>query len=518
MDGKRRSEFRLINRGEAIGIALAGGVALFLFDRFDAFERLVSFVHSHEEIQLDEILFTLSLGGVAALFIAIRRSIELQREIAAKIAAEQRALQLARHDPLTGLPNRRVLDEDIRRIAAESAVSTGEFAVFLIDLDRFKPVNDLHGHDMGDELLIAVASRLRRIIGTIGNVYRLGGDEFVCVVSYEAGSDVVARHAHQIVRALSEPFSVDDRRIGASVGVARRPLDGETPQQLLRCADVAMYEAKRAGRDKYRVFHAEMDERFQFRSELEGRLRSALSAGEIVPYFQPIIDLGRNRIAGFEALARWIHPSRGVIGPDDFIEIAEDLGLIDDLSDRVLRTSATIARDWPAPVALSINISPVQLQTPGLAARILSVLAETGLKPGRLIVEVTENAIIADTEEAAKVIKELQAAGVRTALDDFGKGYSSLSHLRELRFNHLKIDQSFVHTLPSAESQKIVAAVASLGRALGMGVVAEGVETQDTAQVLQDLGCTQAQGYLFGRPMPAKDTISFVMAGSFDTH
>jgi EAL domain-containing protein (putative c-di-GMP-specific phosphodiesterase class I) len=264
-----------------------------------------------------------------------------------------------------------------------------------------------------------------------------------------------------------------------------------------------MYEAKSAGRGKYRFFQTEMDQRFQRRTELEGKIRMALASGEIVPYFQPIFDLARSRIVGFEALARWIHPTCGIVEPMEFIPIVEDLGLSDSLTERILRTACLASRDWPAHLTLSVNVSPAQLEDGRLPSRIAAILTEAGFSPDRLIVEVTESAIITDTHKAAEVFAALQNLGIRTALDDFGKGYSSLSHLRQLHFDHLKIDSSFVRSMPSAESREIVSAVAGLGKALGMHVIAEGVETCEIAEALRELGCEQAQGYLFGRPAPA---------------
>ena len=335
-----------------------------------------------------------------------------------------------------------------------------------------------------------------------------GSLEFVVAIEHAATDEHPARLASRIIRELSAPYRVDERKIviGATIGIARAPVNSCDAEELLRAADVAMYEAKRAGKGQHRFFHAEMDARLRDRAALENDLRGAIEQGEIVPYFQPVMSLAEERVIGFEALARWEHPTRGLIVPDDFIPIAEDLGLIDALSDGILRAGCLAAREWEPDTTLAINIAPMQLRDPWLSARLLGILAETGFSPRRLIVEVTENAVIDDLPLANEVFESLQTAGIRIALDDFGKGYSSLSHLRQLHFNHLKIDSSFVRSMDSAESRKIVQAVAGLGRALGMPVTAEGVENAATADMLRELGCEQAQGYLFGRPTPAATT------------
>lgn len=503
----RNITWRLVRRGEALGIGICATIVLTVFHQSNAFDRMAAFLAKHEAWQLDELFFTLCIGGVAALFIALRRAFDMRREIIAREAAEARYTQLARHDPLTGLPNRRVLEEELRTTLLERGRAGAECAVLFIDLDHFKPVNDVHGHEFGDALLIEVSDRFRQLGAPCALTYRLGGDEFVCVISYEPGSETPNRIAGQIIRSLTEPFQIRGRKIeiGATVGVSRCPADGEEVEELIRSADVAMYEAKRAAPGTYRFFHAEMDERLRERAALEGEIRVALSAGDIIPYFQPVIDLDSGRVAGFEALARWIHPTRGIIPPDHFIPILEDLGLIDALCQRILYEGCLVAQQWPPHTTLSINISPQQLSDPWLSPRLLSVLSKTGFAPSRLIVEVTENAIIGDIDLAADVFASLQNAGIRIALDDFGKGYSSLAHLRQLRFNHLQIDSSFVRSMESLESQKIVSAVVGLGKALGMSVTAEGVESVAIADALRALGCEQAQGFLFGRPMPASE-------------
>lgn len=499
---------RLLRRTEAWAIGLIGIAVAAISVHFDSFGAFTSLAAAHPDWPVAELGSLVFYGGLAAMVVAFRRAADLRREIGKREDAERQANLLARHDSLTGLPNRRLLSDELSRAIEESHNSANECAVFLVDLDQFKPVNDLHGHEAGDCVLVEVAERLKSVCESGTTIARLGGDEFVCVMSYPAGAEVPARVAAQIISSLCRPVSVGETRveIGATIGIARCPQDSTDADGLLRAADVAMYEAKRAGRGRYHFFHAQMDTRLRERAVIEADLRAAISEGQIAAYFQPVMSLADGQVTGFEALARWNHPTRGMLPPDLFIPIAEDLGLIGELSYAILRSGCIAARDWPPHTTLSINISPVQLKDPWLSARLLSILTEFGFPPARLIIEVTENAIIEDMELVSEVFTSLQNAGIRIALDDFGKGYSSLNHLRQLRFDHLKIDSSFVLSMDASESRKIVSAIASLGKALGMPVTAEGVETEASADVLRKLGCEQAQGYWFGQPVTASET------------
>jgi diguanylate cyclase (GGDEF)-like protein len=508
---------KLLKRSEAVIFGIIGIGSTLLSILFDSFGRVTTYSGEHPGLHIDVFASMLFYVCVASLIIAFRRAADFAREIVKREDAEQLANLLARHDPLTGLPNRRRLSEELNGAIEGVENSANACAVFVIDLDQFKPVNDLHGHKVGDALLVQVAHRLRTVGDDRTTIARIGGDEFVCVMTYPAGADDPARTAGQFIRALGEPFIIDEARIeiGATIGIARCPQDGATADRLLRAADVAMYEAKRAGRGGYRFFHAEMDARLRERTVIEADLRAAIEGGEIEAYFQPVISLTTSAITGFEALARWNHPTRGLLPPDLFIPIAEDLGLIDELSYGILRSGCIASRDWPAHTSLAINISPVQLKDPWLSARLLAIVTEHGFAPSRLIVEVTENAIIEDIPAVASVFSSLQNAGIRVALDDFGKGYSSLTHLRQLRFDHLKIDSSFVLSMDASESRKIVSAIAGLGKALGMPVTAEGVETEASAETLRSLGCEHAQGYIFGHPLTATDTAKLFLAPDF---
>lgn len=505
---------KLMKRSEALIFGVIGVGSTLISLLFDSFGQVARFSARYPKLHIEVFASMVFFVCVAALIIAFRRAADFAREIVKREDAEQRANLLARHDPLTGLPNRRRMGEELDSAIEAVENSASECAVFVIDLDQFKPVNDLHGHKVGDAVLVEVANRLRSASDDKTTFARLGGDEFVCITSYPAGADDPARVAGQFLRVLGEPFLVGETRIeiGATIGIARCPQDGASADKLLRAADVAMYEAKRAGRGRYHFFHAEMDARLRERAIIEADLRAAIENGDVEAYFQPVMSLSDSTITGFEALARWNHPTRGLLAPELFIPIAEDLGLIDKLSYGILRSGCIASRDWPPHTTLAINISPMQLKDPWLSARLLAILTEHGFSPSRLIVEVTENAIIEDIPLVANVFSSLQNAGIRIALDDFGKGYSSLNHLRQLRFDHLKIDSSFVLSMDASESRKIVSAIAGLGKALGMPVTAEGVENEASAQTLRSLGCEQAQGYLFGRPVTASETAKLFLA------
>lgn len=502
----------MVKRAELIAIVLGAAALATLCISYNGFEAFESFVEAHDAWQLDELFIVFIFSGIAAFILLFRRARDLRLEIQRREASELAATRLARHDPLTGLPNRRVLAEELEAAILSVQDCASECAVFLVDLDHFKPVNDVHGHVAGDAVLIEVAARITAVVGEAGTVARMGGDEFACVVFCGVNSDLPSRMAGQILRALQEPMRVQGVlvQLSATIGIARAPHDGLTAGSLLHGADLAMYKGKREGRGVYHFFDEEMDIQLRARASLEADLRLAVSAGEITPHFQPVMDLSDDSILGFEALARWTHPTRGLIPPDTFIPVAEDLGIIDEITYAMLRASCAAASAWPAKLWLSVNISPIQLKDPWLAARLLAILTETGFAPGRLIVEVTENAVIDDMLKAREIFSSLQSAGVRIALDDFGKGYSSLYHLRQLRFDQLKIDGSFVHTMGSPESAKIVSAVAGLGKSLGMPVTAEGVETSEEADALRALGCEHGQGFLFGRPLNAAGTMALL--------
>ena len=441
-------------------------------------------------------------------------------DVTNRVRAEARAVHLAHHDPLTGLANRRRLADELDLALARVRQDGGSVALLLVDLDRFKPVNDLHGHAAGDALLCEVALRLRAEIRDTDVVARIGGDEFALAAQYpsrdpapsggrEAGKDGAADAANlarRVVAALERPFALQDgalvAQVGCSVGVVLGSPEESDVEMLLRQADLAMYRAKAEGRGRFRFFEPEMDARVRERAALEEDLRIAVARDELVPHFQPVVRLGTGCMAGFEMLARWRHPAQGMVPPSEFIRVAEDSGLIGPLTRNLLRRACLAAAGWPQALSLAVNVSPVQLRDRALPDLVRAVLAETGLAPYRLELELTETALVADFDLARDVVGALRASGVRVALDDFGTGYSSLKHLQALPLDKLKIDAGFVRAMATdPDSRKIVAAVIGLGHSMGMLTVAEGIEDIDAADALRSLGCDLGQGYLFGQPM-----------------
>ena len=429
--------------------------------------------------------------------------------------AEQHAHRLAYHDPLTGLPNRRALEEGLHAVLADETCEP-RGSLLIVDLDRFKAINDVHGHAAGDHLLRKAARRLSICVGAGGETYRLGGDEFAIVLrdgDREFSCDV----AQKIVGTMAEPFQMEElvHHIGASVGIALFPHDGQARETLMRRADVALYKAKQLGRSQYRAFEPAMDAEIRRRLVLEGELREDLAEARFVPHYQPIVDLASGRITGFELLARWARADGADVGPDQFIPIAEECGLTTQLMLTLLEKACVDARVWDPRLTLAINISPAQLKEPGLSERLLDVLRRLEFPPQRLEVEITEDALIVDEISARSTIEALKRCGIRVALDDFGTGYSSIQHLRMIRIDKIKIDRSFVQAMArDAEAMRIIRAIIGLASSLGLPVTAEGIEDLQAAAFLQSLGCNHGQGYLFGRPMP-KQEVDLLLSSAF---
>ena len=492
----------------AAAIFAATAIAAFLLSSyFDLFEKFSALSHKNEAWQLDELMSVLVISTLAGFAFSIRRSRELRTELRRRLEAEARIVRLAMHDPLTGLVNRRKMHDVLA--AALLARKTGDevTGLLLIDLDRFKPINDTHGHAVGDQLLKAVADRLQAIVREGEVVARLGGDEFALVLPRLAKAEAAGRPARRLIRALTAPFEIGDLvlRIGASIGVATSSDTTIDPAAFIHHADIALYRAKREGRGGVRFFEAHMDREVRDRARLELEFRQALADGAITPYFQPLVELSTGKIKGYELLARWLHPTDGVIMPDLFIPMAEDTGLIGEMCLQILREGCRAARSWPGRPILALNIAPTQLRDAQLPDKLLAILAETGFEPDRLEVEITENALVEDFQAAKTLLLSLKARGVRIALDDFGTGYSSLNHLRQLPFDKLKIDRSFVMAMQeSEESRKIVDAIVSLSHSLGLEIVAEGIEDSAAAEHLSRLGCEFGQGFLYGRPAPGQ--------------
>ncbi|HMM88709.1 EAL domain-containing protein [Bradyrhizobium sp.] len=423
-------------------------------------------------------------------------------------AAQEQISHMARHDALTNLPNRTLFREQLEK-ALRLARRSDQLAVFCLDLDHFKDINDSLGHPVGDALLKEVARRLGECITENDTVARLGGDEFAIVqFCSDCEPSAVAALASHVVEKVSAPYEVGGHQlvIGVSIGISLAPEDGKNPDELLKKADLALYRAKEDGRGTYRFFETGMDARAQARRLMELDLRAALQRDELEVYYQPIRDVAKDVVVGFEALARWNHSLRGMISPANFIPLAEETGLIVPIGEWVLRQACMDAAGWSQNVGVAVNLSPVQFKNPDLVATVKQALKDSGLPAHRLELEITESVLLQNSEATLSVLHELRAFGVRISLDDFGTGYSSLSYLRSFPFDKIKIDRSFVTELATREdSMAIVRAVTGLGKSLGIVTTAEGVETDAQFDLLRQEGCTQAQGYLFSPPRPAAE-------------
>jgi diguanylate cyclase (GGDEF)-like protein len=427
--------------------------------------------------------------------------------------SEQQVAHLAHHDPLTDLPNRTLLRE--RLVHELKRVKRGEsIAVLALDLDYFKTINDTLGHPIGDELLKLVADRLRSSTRDPDTVARLGGDEFAIIMTQLHKPLDATILARRIRESVSRPFHVDGHQIvtDISIGISVAPEDGTEPDVLLKNADMALYGAKEDGRGTWRFFEAEMDTKMRARRDLEMSLRSALANGEFKLHYQPLVTIGNNEVAAFEALIRWNRSENQMVSPADFIPIAEETGLIIPIGEWVLRSACMEAAKWPPHIKVAVNISPAQLSNRNIVATVSSALAAAQLLPERLQLEVTETVLLQDTFSTLSRLHQLHELGVQIALDDFGTGYSSLSYLRSFPFDKIKIDRSFIKDLGTGEEPfAIVNAVAGLAKGLKIASTAEGVETTRQLEILQGIGCTEIQGYLFSRPLPAEDVSRFLV-------
>jgi diguanylate cyclase (GGDEF)-like protein/PAS domain S-box-containing protein len=430
-------------------------------------------------------------------------------DITERRKAEARIAHMAHHDGLTNLANRERFQERLQQALEQTQPGDNKrVAVLCVDLDLFKNVNDSFGHPMGDRLLKMVADRLRLEVRGNHLAARLGGDEFAIVLAADVSPNEASDFAARVIKTLSAPYDIDGIEVvvGASIGIALSPGDGDTSEELMRNADMALYRAKSDGGGVHRFFEREMDRQAQKRRDMELDLRRAFANGEFELHYQPLVDLAADRISGFESLLRWRHPEKGMISPADFIPVAEDIGLITSLGEWVLREACNEAVKWPADVKVAVNLSPVQFRSRNLVQIVISALAHSGLSPLRLELEITESLFLAETEANLAILHQLRELGVSISMDDFGTGYSSLSYLRSFPFDKIKIDRSFVKDIADRpDCVAIVRAISGLGRSLNITTTAEGVETIDQLDWLRAEGCNEVQGFLFSAARPAAE-------------
>lgn len=458
----------------------------------------------------DNVLVSAFLLNIALILFGWRRYNDLTKEVEERAAAEQLAHSLAVTDPLTGLLNRRTIGEKTAEMISLAQRQQKSITVMMLDLDNFKTINDVHGHSAGDAVLKQVAARLQQVLPPHNLLARLGGDEFACAFVFDPEQPkMVERIADDLIEAIATPIVENGNQlvVTTSIGMSRYDSESEGVDLLMRRADIAMYSSKKQGRNRHCWFDANMEKELQTRSLLETGMRMGIPNGEFAPYFEQQIDLATGKLTGFEVLARWESPTQGLISPEIFIPIAEETGMIGDLSLSIMRQAFNHAKYWDAGLTISVNISPVQLLDPWLAQKIVKLLVETGFPPSRLEIEITESALFENLSLAQSIVGSLKNQDIRIALDDFGTGYSSLAHLRALPFDRIKIDRSFVSSLlGNPESKAIVKAINGLGESLGLPITAEGIEDKDTENELRSIGCAQGQGWYYGRPLTVLET------------
>jgi len=426
--------------------------------------------------------------------------------------SEAEVTRLAQYDSLTGLANRVQMMRTLEQAVVGTRGQPGDCALLLLDLDRFKGVNDTLGHPAGDQLLRLVSERLQRVIGERGRVGRLGGDEFKVVLPGRTDRQMLGAIADAIILSLSQPYAIESSQvvIGASIGIAICPDHGVTADAMIRNADLALYAAKGDGRGVYRFYSSEMHADAEDRRQLEEDLRGALVADGLHLVYQPVVSSATEQVTGYEALLRWSHPTRGLISPTLFIPIAEETGLISQIGEWVLRTACRDAARWPNGIRVAVNVSPIQFANPSLPSIVMSALAGAGLSAERLELEITESVFLNDDADTDAMFARLKGVGVRLALDDFGTGYSSLGYLKKAPFDKIKIDQSFVRgaAIQGNRNSAIIKSIVSLAEALSMDTTAEGAETHDELDMIRQLGCSHVQGYIYGKPMPAAEVLA----------
>ena len=473
-------------------------------------------------------LWTLVRGKVVARDPSgrARRMVGTHLDIDRRKVAEQQIAHLAAHDALTGLPNRTLFRARLDQELARARRHGGDFAVLACDLDRFKAVNDTLGHPAGDALLCSIADRLRAVVRESDTVARLGGDEFALILNHSDGPQNAGLVAQRVIEAVGQPVELDGHliQVGVSIGIALGPQDhagplgpdpaGADADILFKNADIALYRAKASGRNTYSFYEPGMDAQVTSRNLLECDLRTALRQGGITLHYQPVVQVAGEVTGGFEALLRWQHPTRGPISPGEFIPLAEETGLIVPLGTFALYEACREASAWPAGLRVAVNVSAVQFRQPSLELAVVGALAASGLAADRLELEITESVLMQDSEAVIACLHRLRGLGVRIALDDFGTGYSSLNYLRRFPFDKIKIDRAFIHDLADPDTAAIVRAIVGIGEQLGTAITAEGVETPEQLAAVRRAGCTEAQGFLYSRPLTAADALAFMNARS----
>ena len=479
-----------------------GGYFVIMFDPLEFFTK-----NTMIDSRLLEFIFDVIISAfVILLFYAFWSIPRLQREVSHRKKAQDDALELAKHDPLTGLPNRRKFHDNFQRLS--HSTSPDRFrAVMMLDIDGFKPINDVYGHGFGDLLLVSIAERLTSLLEGDGFVSRLGGDEFAIVSAEFSDKAEIAGFARRLLLKIQQPFDIQGKSVsvGTGIGIALFPEDGFSASELLRRADIALYRAKVSGRSSFRFFEVAMDASILHRTLLEQRLRNAITKDEVEVHYQPILNLKTQAITGFEALARWKDKDFGQVPPCEFIPLAEDCGLITDLTYSLLAKASSVAARWPDDLTLSFNLSANLLADTTLPLKILRTLNESRFPPDRLILEITETAIIKNPALARHTLEQLTGARIKIALDDFGTGHSSLNYLRDFPIHTVKIDKSFTMQMAnSAECRAVVDAVVVLSKGIGFDTVAEGIEEQEVLDGLNSSGCHLGQGFLFGAATSAE--------------
>jgi diguanylate cyclase (GGDEF)-like protein len=493
----------------ALGIAFAA-IIMFVGTGSSVLASIARSIGGHG-MGPDKLLTNALLLNIALIIFGWRRYRELTGEVAERRKAEEQARILAEVDPLTGCLNRRSVTQSADLLIAEASRRGEAVAFIMIDLDRFKQINDSRGHSAGDRMLVETAQRLALNLPAGALVARVGGDEFACIVPFDPARPAqIDRLVDGLTTAIAQTVGHDEGELETTIsaGIYRRdPASTETTQTALHQADIAMYHAKKRGRNRYCWFDPAMESELKFRSELETGIRRGLAAGEFVPYYQKQIDLETGELVGFEMLARWRSEKLGMVSPEIFIPVAEEIGLIAPISESLIRQALHDARSWNPKLTLSVNISPLQLRDPWFAQKLLKLMVEANFAPSRLDIEVTESCLHENLGLVRSLITSLQNQGVTVSLDDFGTGYSSLSQLRSLPFDRIKIDRSFVATvLDSPESATIIQSIIALGEGLGLPITAEGIESQQVLDRLRELGNFKGQGFLYGMPEAAEET------------